>query len=110
MGGAGGVKALHNALLKFFVSVCVCSLWSSTAVRVGSVGVGAAVDGGSRRRQVLPSPPLGQEDEDGSDDGHDEQEAGDGDAYRKVPLRDANCAGVISFRRLKKKEGVMIGF
>ena len=68
---------------------------------VGSVGVGAAVDGRTRCRQVLPPPPFGQEDQDGGNDGHDEEEAGDGNPDRKVPLRDADRTGVVSFRRLK---------
>ena len=55
------------------------------AVAIGGVGVGATVDRGASRGQVLPSP-LGHEDHDGDHHGRHQDEAGNGDADGKAPL------------------------
>ena len=61
--------------------------WSPAhaAVAVGSVGVGARVDGRACRREVFPSP-LGHQDHDGNDNGGHQDETGDGDPDGKAPL------------------------
>jgi len=64
-------------------------------VAVGGVGVGSTVDRGTCGAEVLP-PPLGEEDEDGHDNGHHEDEAGDGDPDGKVALRDAELVGILA--------------
>jgi len=64
-------------------------------VAVSGVGVGSTVDRGTCGAEVLPSP-LGEEDEDGHDDGNHEDEAGNGDPDGEVALRDAELVGVLA--------------
>lgn len=65
------------------------------AAAVCRVGVGPRVDGrpaGGRRL----APPLGKQDEDGSQYGQHEHKPCDGDADRKAALRDADAVRVVS--------------